>query len=62
MTCEICGCTDEMACISLATGLPCHWARDEDTGEEMALCSVCAEEGTFALRSWPMPTPFSGDA
>lgn len=49
MTCEVCGCRDEMACLDLATGLPCHWA-----GED--LCSVCAKGGE-ALRSWPMPEP-----
>ena len=49
MTCEVCGCTDDMACIDLTTGLPCHWAEED-------LCSVCAKGG-LALRSWKMVWP-----
>lgn len=49
MICKGCGCRDEMACIDLETGLPCHWAEED-------LCSVCAKGG-LALRNWPMPQP-----
>ena len=49
MICEMCGCTDERACIHL-NGEPCHWTRP-------GLCSACDEvEGPGpALRSWPLP-------
>ncbi len=52
MICEVCGCTDERACIDLATGEPCHWTRP-------GLCSACDELGGpgLAIRSWPLPNP-----
>ena len=50
MNCEMCGCTDEMACIEIPSGEPCHWTRP-------GLCSACDELGGsgFAIRSWPLP-------
>ena len=52
MTCEMCGCTDEMACIEIPSGKPCHWTRP-------GLCSACDEIGGpgLAIRSWPLPDP-----
>lgn len=50
MICEMCGCTDEMACIEIPSGQPCHWTRP-------GLCSACDEIGGpgLAIRSWPLP-------
>lgn len=50
MICEMCGCTDEMACIDIRTGEPCHWTRP-------GLCSCCDELGGpgLAIRTWPLP-------
>lgn len=52
MTCKMCGCTDEMACIDLETGRPCHWREDAPD-----VCSCCDPIGGpgLALRSWPLP-------
>ena len=51
MICTSCGCTDEMACIEIPSGRPCHWT-------EPGLCSTCDDVGGpgLALRSWPLPT------
>lgn len=56
-TCRMCGCTDEMACVDLNTGLPCHWRTDDPT-----VCSCCDPLGGpgMALRSWPLPEPKEG--
>lgn len=35
MACVACGCTDDRACVDVATGYPCHWV-------EPGLCSGCA--------------------
>ena len=50
MICEVCGCTDERACIDLQTGEPCHWT-------EPNLCSCCDGLGGpgLAIRTWPLP-------
>ncbi len=50
MICEMCGCTDERACIQIPSGEPCHWTRP-------GLCSACDEVGGPgpAIRSWPLP-------
>ncbi len=50
MICEMCGCTDEMACIQTPSGEPCHWTRP-------GLCSACDEIGGpgLTIRSWPLP-------
>jgi len=55
--CEMCGCTDEMACIDIETGEPCHWTRP-------GLCSCCDELGGpgLAIRSWPLPEAPAEDA
>lgn len=52
MTCEMCGCTDDMACIDLSTGLPCHWRTDDPT-----VCRCCDPIGGpgMAIRTWPLP-------
>lgn len=51
MICRMCGCSDEMACIEIQSGQPCHWT-------EPGLCSTCDDVGGpgLALRSWPLPT------
>lgn len=50
MICEVCGCTDERACVEIPSGRPCHWTRP-------GLCSACDEIGGpgLAIRSWPLP-------
>lgn len=52
MICEMCGCTDEMACIDINTGEPCHWRPDDPS-----VCSCCDPIGGpgLAIRSWPLP-------
>ena len=35
--CRECGCTEDRACLDLATGLGCSW-----TDESQTLCNVCA--------------------
>ncbi len=52
MKCRMCGCTEEMACIDLSTGLPCRWRTDDPT-----VCSCCDPIGGLgmAIRSWPLP-------
>lgn len=39
--CQVCGCTDEMACINEETGEPCYWVAP-------GICSACYEENEDA--------------
>jgi hypothetical protein len=36
MTCRVCGCTDDRACVDKETGEPCYWVMSD-------LCSICAD-------------------
>lgn len=46
MTCEVCGCSDNDACVDAETGERCSWAAPE-------LCSFCAAE--LGVGDDPMP-------
>jgi hypothetical protein len=41
ITCIVCGCTDENACVDEATGERCAWVEASEVGP---ICSFCAEQ------------------
>ncbi len=52
ITCLVCGCTDEAACVDAATGETCAWieiAPGVTAFNGRALCSFCAEENPAVI-------------
>jgi hypothetical protein len=48
MICEVCGCTDERACVDPETGERCHWPLGIDPADPV--CSFCLEAAVEGSR------------